>query len=556
MLSCDPVWVVFALIWPFLFAFYGLCVGDCGWSMSSYKNFFEHPAALGPSQVTWLTNFVGALFYTHVSPNLVCFRLLAASLLALCALLAWRHLSRQNLKFVGFGIFFTMAWMNRDHYDVFNYNHLAGLTSIIAILLLADASRDGRLMPCFVGGVAAGLSMMSRLPNAAGILGAAVLIPGFGERTNSAAMFRAVFSFVAGFCAAVSASLLAMRSLGHLDTFIHRIRELFAFSDNPSFHHSIGTMTKELIQNNIYSLAFALVVFLFARLTNIGNPREKGGGLRRAGVLMLSVCFVLVGNHPALSSLFLPGLMYIVLGQTVVKDHRRRILVFSAFLLLLLPQLGSAVHIKNSTNGMWLAGPMLVSAMFERSAGLRLLLGTFRGPLLAGLFLTIFAYSSMGPSDDWNPLWKMPAAVDDPKLAYVYTTPSRALAMNGLLAELKHWSHVRTALCLNRIAIVHYLTDYLPFLDDGWLQLIPNHLELIEKRLAELPRNDLPLVVRSKVFTLAPWPEHSFPPPEEGEGKGEKLMTTLFHHGYRKVWENDVFEIYATSEMETSRMHK
>jgi hypothetical protein len=138
-------WVVFLVV-PLLFVWQGLDLGDAGYYLTIYQNFFSHPEAILYSFPTWLTNLAGASWLTVVPlPGLLAIRIFNALVLAATAAAAYRLLSGVVARGPLLAALTVTLLFSRSFIDSFGYNSLTGLVAVVAVLCLTEGLvRDRR----------------------------------------------------------------------------------------------------------------------------------------------------------------------------------------------------------------------------------------------------------------------------------------------------------------------------------------------------------------------------------------------------------------------------
>jgi hypothetical protein len=152
----------------------------------------------------------------------------------------------------------------------------------------------------------------------------------------------------------------------------------------------------------------------------------------------------------------------------------------------------------------------------------------------------------------------MRVQVDHPKLRGVFTTASRAHALDELLQHLKPLVQKDDYLFDHmQLPLIYFLTDTRPYLFTSWPNLYqPPQFQAALKR-AESTRAALPVCIMTKIDTCHPgWPDETFPPFQTYRFVENRRTVESFlqEHRYQKIWENNAFEIWKTTETKSGTL--
>ncbi len=577
-----------------------------GYLLTIYRRFFDAPPTIDVTHFFWLTSFIGASWYRWVSPLAIGFRVLWAVTLAASAVVAFWILRPYRLRYLGPALAFTMVWLCRDTLNWFYYDPWSALLALLGTALLLRAARggssSGRVTAALLAGLFMGASAMARIPGIVG-LGAVALLgrepdhdaaaaTATGSRPHGSTLpaggvrARHVAAFVFGCALCAIAVAGAMHALGHLEGFTHDVSATGAKAGATSERHSLRRLAENLVLSTVIALVLAAALTGVAALVRAVRRRwPHRGGLHTLSHLAV---FALVAwlSTRIWGRFIVAGLTYIVfldagfaLGAPAPTATRSVTATAAAapiaaattaatgsttpspapadcsrlgrlaLLLLVLPQLGSNVHIRNAIFGSWLAVPLAISCLAVRRTGWTGALRALRGAIGGGLIVAALIAGAQGPFEDRNWRWQMTATMDHPLLAGVFTTPARARCLGELLDELSTWRGARTLLPLNRVPLVFYLTDFAPLAGRPWLENAGDQTSRLAKALAACGTATLPLVVRATQETAEDWPTAQIPPRYEPVERRAVVEAFMQQHGYRRVWHNDAFEIFATPAM-------
>lgn len=256
-----------------------------------------------------------------------------------------------------------------------------------------------------------------------------------------------------------------------------------------------------------------------------------------------------------LDMLFAASYLLLLLFLTEAFKRKGKNLFFvlmAAFLLFFTVPLGSNDGIQNALYGLWLALPLGLNWLWDHSSSY--FTGQFQRKsvhwlgLIAAVFLLMMggASSFLYTYRDTADRLAMSYQIEHPKLRHIFTTRQRAEVVESLLEIAKDYIKPGDyVLGYHTIPLFYYLTDTRPYLYNSWpLLSSPAQLsKLLQRALIERPT--LPIVVRSK-YSLqnSEWPiEHYINETDDYQKNIELLETFLTQRCYKKVWENEYFEI-------------
>jgi hypothetical protein len=146
-------------------------------------------------------------------------------------------------------------------------------------------------------------------------------------------------------------------------------------------------------------------------------------------------------------------------------------------------------------------------------------------------------------------------SIDHPMLRGIYTTKERAAVVQELLDELNPLVRPGDFLLgFHTVSTLYYVTETRPYLYSAWPFLYqPEQLQhFLVKAMRDRPR--LPVAVQSK-YSLQnfEWPGEKYTNSSPQYQKNLEIMIQFFKEkGYRKIWENKIFEIWLPSPVEAN----
>jgi hypothetical protein len=442
-----------------------------------------------------------------------------------------------------------------------------------------------------LGGFIAGVSVFARIVNlpivllAAGVWYYQYISTPHSQRRCSSSLKRSapdVLRFVLGFACGLLVILLLIAALGHFGAFRQMLVGLFGIASDAKTGYSPVHLLKAFLWDYFYTGACAVCFVVIVLLVGSAAAKMTRSAQRGiwATVCAGGVMFLLL-KWPDLNVWAIPAMLYVVLlaaacGVLGSKAELRLLCVLAGIVLFVIP-LGSADGMNNSVYGMYLALPTALIALMTaggdpraressglspavRSEGTSLLdwaKGGLTTKLDMGAVVWLCAFSIISFSlvyrlgftyRDSPDRSAMNATVNHPKLRAVFTTRSRARALEELLTQLQPLVRKDDYLLEHmQSPLVYFLTESRPYLYTSWANLYqPSEFERAMKR-ALATRASLPVCVKTKVDTCHPkWPDETYPLLQSYRFASNRRTVESFlqTRHYQKRWENNAFEIW------------
>jgi hypothetical protein len=458
-----------------------------------------------------------------------------------------------------------------------SYNEFTALFFLLTALGLYYGLTRRRPFLIFLGGMAAGVSIFARLPNLA-VFGIVVAIffyrlmeSGQPLRLLLRKASREAAVFSVGFVAGILAIGVLMMALGHLSAYIAMLRQMSVMFGDSSQHHGGGRLFRGLLHdyfylgvNGIMSLAAGIIILWIAR--RLRHPFTRMGLIAFAAAVL---SYALV-HYENLAIYFWPGWLCAILFAGAFdllrlgKDYR--LLCVLAALILFLTPLGSNNGIYNAVYAMFLAVSVAVVGLIGESSRveeasllsrMRFVQGltpsqsdkaTIGQLVICSVFVYAAVYRWQFTYRDSADRFAMQTGVDHPKLRAVFTTQSRAKAMEELLKQLQSLVHKDDYVFDHmQVPLIYFLTETRPYLYSSWANIYePPVFERAMKR-ALSNRKSLPVCVMTKVDTShREWPDKTYPllPYYRHTQNRRVVESFLQDHSYKKHWENGAFQIW------------
>ena len=599
-------------VYPICFMWQGLDVTDTGYCLVNSQQFFHaYPNDFGDAQCTayWLTNLMGACWYKLTGEcGLIGFRIFYV-LLNYCAL-GLVYLALRGFKFekILMGLFAAEAFCVGKGFYFPSYNQVTSLFFVASAAALCGGlvRRSGVLV--LAGGLIAGMSVFVRIVNFPIILlTVGVWFYHYISQANSRSPLGSLRKsagemarFVLGFVCGIAVIILLVAALGHLGAFRNMFSGLFGMASDAKGGYTPVRLLKAFVWDYLYTGLFAIGFVAVVLL--IGAPAVRTRRAICALVCVIVVTFVLL-KFPAWNIWAIPAMVYLVLlaaasGMLGCRIELRLLCVVAGIVLFVTP-LGSGDGMYNSVYGMYLAIPAAFMALITSKAEALPTMGS--GVSMAGIgerarpeplklrpgdvdsalggrrLFELAKLRIMTKVDTIAVAWffavsiiifsivyrvgftyrdspdrrAMCFAVQHPKLWGIFTTASRARALNELLQRLKPLVRKDDYLLDHmQLPLLYFLTETRPYLFTSWANLYqpPAFKKAMERALAT--RSSLPVCVMTKVDTSHPkWPDETYPTLNTYRFSENRRMIQAFAeaHAYKKRWENSAFEIWTAT---------
>ncbi|MGN0236965.1 MAG: hypothetical protein ACI4AK_02600 [Lepagella sp.] len=468
---------------PVLFCGWEVC--DSGFYLTFYDNIFSHPEGVSYNFMYYLSGVVGGVVTLLTGGGLFAMRLLgmAANLLSIYLLLqAARDVCSRAAQLCGVIMVCVGIWLSPLAF----YNDT--MTATLAMLSLALTLRGGS-WGVTLGGMAAGVNVLTRLPNVMEVFFVLLLL--FTRREKRR---RDVLLWLGGWLVGVSAMIGLAAALGHLDLLGATITDLreMAGSQSSESTHSLTTLIGAQIGawKEIGMVAVSLLIahYMATRIT-------------RFSVILLPVKVVLWVVGSVLG-------VYILLHHDIVTDlaaisvagcllcWRRelrdvRIVAIAGLLMMVILPMGS-------DNGIYNAGSIVLwMAIVPAMEGLRRTAGRY--VVVATMLIII----GMGGVKAWQggfyfddtPLEEMTATPGYRGTEYILTSAARAGRIRAITGAIAPYvSPGDTLLVYGSAPMLNHLTGTVPAMGCSWPELMTP--KMLDKKLQQTGDSTKILVMR------------------------------------------------------------
>lgn len=560
--------VSFLLLYPLYSVIFGINMTDTGYWLSNYKEFFDDTVR---GYAVWLSLFFGGTInivfgkFGLISFKIVNILTIYAILLLIYKLL--REYTTHSLLLLFLSM--TVIFVNIDLLSILNPDILTTLFFILASYFLYYALTYNRLSYFFIAGLFLGLNIFIRLPNLLGI-GLIVIIFFYDFATSSIKKrtFKKSATLLSGYIVSIIIIFLLMESLGHFETYIETIKNLFTAAKDPNYHHSTsGLLTTFITQHSIallyglFAIAFILTISWLTKYLNYSKPT-----FYFAVFIISSITVIYLFKKSSIFNymdffyphLAIVGTIYLSLIFIIIKNYKNNInfsllALIALFVIILIP-LGSNTGLKKSFYGMYLGLPIIfiyISSLTSFKIGQFIFTSREITFLKYYIYLTFILFSLIistmffASYGDARAKWNMCTTIKHNSLQYNLTTKDRAISISGLLNTLQAYEKEYDFLfTYERIPIIQYASNLKPFINNS--QPFYDMPHILKKKIENsFKTKSLPVVVRAiGQTTCKEWPKNSNSFEKKHVKESRKIIRDfLSFNNYIVVWKNNAFEI-------------
>ena len=573
------VWLGFAtFVVSMLFVWQGLDFTDMGFWLTGYQQFYTQPYTLDFQFVCWLTAFIGHWVGLALGGNVLAYKLGYVVVVTSSAVIVYQLLASQlgRSRMLAAMVLLTVFFARMERGNWIGYYELTALFYLTGATLLFWGLINNRKLLVVLAGVVLGANIFVRFPNLLGIaLVSAVWLQAWAYRWLLRDVLVWSLGFLGGFTLGVALVWGLIVLHGHEAVYFQSIQALFNLAEDANSHHAGSGLLKGFITRPVkaFVVAFSYVVFggWIAKWVSKQKSLLASVVILTGASLLFYVIYVL-----GLWDNFVPGICYFILLLIVLLESRKNsplaLLAFIAGMVLVLTPFGSNLVDQNLVYGLWLALPLTLIWLWQRSdlafsfsikvsgEGFESfepngkfsmearVFRVFAMTIVLALLFQSLAYAWRHTFLDSKNRFAMTHSIEHrPLLVGTYTTAERAKVVAELLEAMSYFTKPGDkVLALNSILTVYFLTETHPWLGISWPAFES------PKRIAALIRKKeqtgarLPIIVRATGSTYSnSWPIAAQPLATFWGQEGARRVFAEFEkrHGYVVVWSNDFFEI-------------
>lgn len=543
----------------------GLGMVDEGWEMTAYQQVFSHPQSVSYNFLYYNGVIEGGIWNLLFGNfGIFSFRVMNALVEVLRALMVWlilrKYINRFSIIVGYFILLFCTTWIG-----YISHNYLTSLLSLCVIYFIFKALTEDKLYYIFVAGLFAGINLFTRIPNVVQLFVFLIIIPYYCYTKNLRKSIKLFSVAVLGGLVGISLELAFMMSVGHFDIFWDNIVSGFAASsDNDSTHNltrMFGVYWTQLMEVLLYSGLFMILPMLWQIIDDTYKKKWFLGGLF---FLWCVTCIHFVGissYQRLLTSSFVVVLLYALLRDihinSKITQERGYLIILSLLSFILMP-LGSdwGYDASITLDASRLSVPLCVGLVYDFFKSSKFQMPRYVFATCVSIMLVIITFSGIYSvslttgEEDGSRLKKIYKV--DSELATVYTRKESVEALNPLLHELSNYVKPNdTLLCFQSLALVHYLTQTQPYIENPWPWTYTSGE--MERHFEKALKNSkfLPVIVREKSSVVVGWrtPFKDWDNSNAEENRYHKnkkiklIQDFINNNNYVVAWENDIFQI-------------
>lgn len=554
------LWAII-VIYPFLFVWQGINFSDEGNALALYQLIFTDPHSIRDTFGTWGAHVIGGVWLKIFGDfGLVGVRIAGVGVSVLTLLVAY-FLLREYIPKVQLLFALLLGELLCHHFfspTILGYNNLSVLFFALAIIALATGLRNDQYGVLILAGFILGINCFVRLPNVLGLSFAlAISFNGFLKKISFAEIAKQYAAVISGLMVGWGVSIFGLFLFEHESYFYHSLMYLFeSVNAEHGAYNLQGTLLFSIVKGYYILFTDGPFVFLGCLLgvwwfLNFPLPAFLKVGIFISFILSVGIFYDKVGIPIAGRFLsFVILLCLLALAFAVLRSPRETadfsVICLLIFLLASIMPIGSGAGFVNHVYTIPIALPVAFYYLFsikELTVGCTRLLG---GGLQAGsfrlgeatinsarqvFFAGFIAFSLVNSFsftyDEKVSRFKMTTSIDHKYTRGIYTVSEKAGPLNELLSEVSKYVGRGDQLFVAWVSpMLYYLTETRPFFPHPWSEI---YGEDAVRNFFDNPPNgmEFPVVVKAS------------------SNKYDSLLQEFLNkERYKRIWENDVYEIY------------
>lgn len=533
---------------------------DEGWLLTAYQNIFSHPSSVSYNFLYYNGIVAGGIWELLFGQyGLVAFRFMHALLEVCKALLVYFMLRKYCNKYAIF-IGFTIYEIIFIAYPFTDPNQVSAVLCLLAIFFIVKSLEQKQWLHMLVGGAVMGINAFTRIPNIALCALILVLLVYWIDTKDNKTTLNMFLAAIGGFIIGCLLEVLMMCCLGHFAIFIDNIACGFsAAGDADSTHNlmSMGKMYFSQIRNIWYQIApVALMGFIFVYVKEKVSVVDKTKYHILIVVLSIVTLVLAYHQHKSLITFETIVCIYIILRAPSIFKY---IATLALLFIYMLP-LGSDWGYDNgyiTMQAMCLVLPFVISYLLTEIFSKNLQREIAMFPICLYGFIMV-GYTTYNGGRHY--LYYCKKLFETEKRCYVHSPLATTIfigdwgtKLNPLLDELsKYVKPGDVILCYQSPAMVHYLTETRPYLENAWPWTYTSTDMERHFLKAQNESETLPVIVREKGWVLDIFNEGNYPDWDNSEAvenrfhnnkKIKLIQDFVRNNNYSVVWEDKAFQI-------------
>ena len=544
---------------------FGMDMEDEGWLLTAYQNIFSHPSSVSYNFLYYNGVVAGGIYnLMFCEYGIVAFRIMHVLLEVFKALLVYFLLRKYCNKYaiaVGFIIYEIIF----NAYTFIDHNQVSALLSLLAIFFIVKSLEQKKYIYMLIGGAVVGINVFTRIPNIA--FCALILVLGvyWIDTRNHRETFFLFLSAIGGFVIGGVLEMLMMCCLGHFHIFVDNIACGFSASGDADSTHNLASMGKTYFGQlldfwyQIAPIALLGCMFWYTK-KKLQSINKKVYYCVLAGLSLLTVILAYNQHHSQMDNRLYAMLTIIGIYIILKASSMHKYIATLALLFVYIMPLGSDWGYWSNIvfQGMCLSVSFTIAYLLTELSRRELQKDIFMLPICIFAFV-VFGYSTYkGAKQCIRDCKNLSSEVrkDDvhSRLATaIYVGDYWSTRLNPLLDEMaKYVKPGDVVLCYQSPAMVHYLTETLPYLDNAWPWTYTSSEMERHFAKAKAESDILPIIVREKGWVSDIFNEDNYPDWDNSEAienrfhKNKKIKLIqdfIKDNDYTVVWEDKAFQI-------------
>lgn len=543
---------------------FGMDMEDEGWLLTAYQNIFSHPSSVSYNFLYYngiVAGGIWELLFGHY--GLAAFRVMHVLLEGIKAFIVYFMLRKYCNKYA-IAIGFVVYEIIFRAYTFTDHNQVSAVLCLLAIFFIVKSLEQKKWLYMLIGGIIIGINVFSRIPNMALCALILVLAVYWIDTRDNNTTLNMLFSAIGGFFLGCLLEVLMMCCLGHLGIFIDNIACGFSASGDADSTHNLRSMGKMYftqLRDMWYQIApIALMGFIFTYIKRKIQPQNRKLYLGIFIGLSLFTLFLAYHQHRSLMDIRLYALQTVIGIYIILKSPSMyKYIVTLALLFIYMLPLGSDWGYGSNIiyQSMCLSIPFTVAYLLTMLLKRDLLKNAFIYPVC--LFAFIIGYSTYKGGKHYIRDCKnlssntKKGVIHSPLATAIFIGEYYSTRLNPLLDEMtKYVKPGDIVLCYQSPAMVHYLTQTRPYLENAWPWTYTS--ADMERHFIKAQKESkiLPVIVREKGWVVDIFNEENYPDWNNSEAvenrfhKNKKIKLIqdfIKDNGYSVVWEDKAFQI-------------
>ena len=467
-------------LYPFIHTFIGIDLGDTGYHLYSFENFYKTPELIGFT--AYFTTFIGWL-WLHIFPGLGLWGLnvLEVILEMFMAFTVYKVLKSYLGEIRTLTGIFLAVIASDTYLNIFNYHQFNVFLLVLILCFQFLAITKENLQFSVLSGICFATVVFSRMGSITAIVTCALYVYWyFIKNKNIKYLVKHIGAFLCGAAAASAGLLLLLKATGQISYFMENILRLFGLASASSGGYSMDNLLSTFVGGNLRSLVAGAIYFggFFVLILGFGLVFRKGELIKKhivsvmAGLAALGVALYLfryayiVNPVPAWPQMttapsFIIGIFYVItfliLCYHLYAQNGKREISLIAIMAIALPLLtiaGSNTGTKHVILGLWIIAPLVTYAMgefcinenvlnkinqFYSGFGVPISKKTWTFSMGVLIISFLFRYGQMAyytMNFDSIDRSMINSQIESPKVRFLWTTEREADAVNGVLEEI------------------------------------------------------------------------------------------------------------------------